>query len=177
MTYSSGSQRQPQVTQQPDLNATTSIVYHLVRFLPYEDYTFHIYMDNKFSSVELFSKMRQLGIGACGTTRPTYKHWPKEWSKVKTNAKETLYTLKGFGGLMARAVGPKKDVKAFVWIDTNVVQGLTTIHDFGIGDFITQEHRRPTGKSTCLHKEAQRAYGDGPEGAIVSLIAVFIFQS
>ncbi|RPA79048.1 hypothetical protein BJ508DRAFT_328768 [Ascobolus immersus RN42] len=106
--------------------------------------------------------LTELGIGACGTTRPGYKFWPDVWKKVKTNAKQTLFALGNFGGIMAKAVGPLKNVLAFVWVDSNIVQGLTTIHDFLIGDYLTVERRRPKGQSS-VQKEAQKAYGPGPD--------------
>ncbi|CAG8793134.1 24728_t:CDS:2, partial [Cetraspora pellucida] len=50
----------------PNLNKTGSEVYHLVKQLP-QEYAFNIYMDNFFSSINLYQFLREKGFGACGT--------------------------------------------------------------------------------------------------------------
>lgn len=112
-------------------------------------------------TVALLSKMRKAGVGGCGTTRASYKDWPEAWKEVKSRAALTLEVL-GFGGLMAQPVGEDEGVYAWVWIDTNVVMGLTTIHDFRLSDFIIRLGRRPSGGS-IVQNAAQAAYGVKPK--------------
>ena len=50
-------------------SATTSAVLHLAETLPYQMQPFTIYIDNFFSSVDLFAHLHHMGIDACGTTR------------------------------------------------------------------------------------------------------------
>jgi hypothetical protein len=40
-----------------------------MKTLPYTTYQFTLYCDNLFSNPKLFSILRSLGIGACGTAR------------------------------------------------------------------------------------------------------------
>jgi hypothetical protein len=50
------------------LSNTQSVIVHLLKRLPTQ--TYHVFTDNLFSSPQLFRHLRQLGIGATGTTRP-----------------------------------------------------------------------------------------------------------
>ena len=53
------------------LTLTGSMVVQLAQEgLPSQQNNYTIYMDNYFSTIPLFNHLRQLGIGACGTTRP-----------------------------------------------------------------------------------------------------------
>jgi hypothetical protein len=45
------------------------VVLVLAKTLPYTSYEFNIFMDNLFTNLKLFSQLRGLGIGACGTAR------------------------------------------------------------------------------------------------------------
>jgi hypothetical protein len=46
------------------------MVLQLAEELPKEENTYSIYLDNYFTSLPLFEKLRSRHIGACGTTRP-----------------------------------------------------------------------------------------------------------
>ncbi|KEY70358.1 hypothetical protein S7711_10266, partial [Stachybotrys chartarum IBT 7711] len=52
-----------------DINPTQAIVVKLIEALPSQ--TYHVYLDNLFSSPQLFRRLRQLhlGVGATGTVR------------------------------------------------------------------------------------------------------------
>ena len=54
------------------LPPTQRIVYQLAQTLPFNQYQFHIYMDNLFTTIPLLVKLRGLGIGGCGTTTRQY---------------------------------------------------------------------------------------------------------
>lgn len=101
LIYSSGSQGQPQVFLWQDLdlhNDTNALVYYLALALPFREFHFDIVMDNKFSSVVLFSRLRELRIGACGTARTGYKFFPREWKGVKTDHPGITLEVLGWEG-------------------------------------------------------------------------------
>jgi hypothetical protein len=50
------------------LNSTQSVVIALINLLP--ESTYHVFVDNLFSSPDLFRSLRQHGHGATGTARP-----------------------------------------------------------------------------------------------------------
>jgi hypothetical protein len=50
------------------LNSTQSVVIALINLLP--ELTYHVFVDNLFSSPDLFRSLRQHGHGATGTARP-----------------------------------------------------------------------------------------------------------
>ena len=50
-----------------NLNPTQKVVTYLLKLLPKAAY--HVFLDNLFSSPKLFIILRELGIGALGTTR------------------------------------------------------------------------------------------------------------
>jgi hypothetical protein len=52
------------------LNPTQAVVVALVNLLPEARY--HVFLDNLFSSSNLFRRLRQLGHGATGTARRNY---------------------------------------------------------------------------------------------------------
>jgi hypothetical protein len=51
------------------LTPTSQAILQLAKTLPYSTYEFTLFLDNYFCNVELFLKLRELGIGACGTIR------------------------------------------------------------------------------------------------------------
>ncbi|KEY74499.1 hypothetical protein S7711_10322, partial [Stachybotrys chartarum IBT 7711] len=50
-----------------DINPTQAVVVSLVKTLPKQ--TYHVFLDNLFSSPQLFRQLRLLGVGATGTAR------------------------------------------------------------------------------------------------------------
>src|SRR5436305_9233308 len=59
----------PGIEDIEDMSETSSTVLSLAKSLPYRHYTFTIFMDNLFTNIPLYSRLRKLGIGACGTAR------------------------------------------------------------------------------------------------------------
>ena len=51
----------------PELSPTHAAVFQLMKTLPYSAYQFTLFCDNLFGNPKLFSLLRSLGIGACGT--------------------------------------------------------------------------------------------------------------
>ena len=66
-------------------------VYHLVKQLP-QNKSFNIYMDNYFSSINLFKFLRDKGFGACGTVRTNSQKFP---TSLKTKKKLDWNTISG----------------------------------------------------------------------------------
>ena len=68
------------------LTDMANVVYTLAQTLPPlpEGQTYTIYMDNLFTSTNLFRVLRDIGIGACGTTRPYHsKDFPPQLKELK----------------------------------------------------------------------------------------------
>ncbi|CAG8823756.1 24211_t:CDS:2, partial [Dentiscutata erythropus] len=93
-------------------------VYHLISQLP-KSKAFDIYMDNFFTSINLFSYMRKNGYGGCGTVRTNTSKFPT-CLKLKKSQKLEWDTLSGV---------VVDDVLAVFWMDNGPVTMLTTIHE------------------------------------------------
>ncbi len=127
----------------PDLSPTCSAVLQLAQTLPYSAYQFSLFCDNLFSNPMLFSLLRQLGIGACGTARRNVTKlvfgnldsWKVAWgtlhSKIVNVYPENLRNGK---------------VLVSVWQDSNKVGFCSTIHDGT--EWIIKARKCPRGSST-----------------------------
>jgi len=93
-------------------------------------------MDNYFSSINLFSFLREKGIGACGTVRTNTTKFPVILKKEKEKANEWNF-LKGV---------VVDNVLSILWVDNGPVMMLSTIHN--INDKVCRERRRPRETST-----------------------------
>jgi hypothetical protein len=82
----------------------------------YENKNHIVYMDNYYSNPQLFSKLQNNGIGACGTVNPLRKHMP-EGLKPRV-----LALRKGDDPVFYRA----GDMTACAWHDTKRVTFLST---------------------------------------------------
>jgi hypothetical protein len=79
-----------EIKKQDDLTMTGSMVLQLVQEgLPPHRNNYTVYLDNYFTTIPLFNRLRQLGIGACGTTRPnaSKKLFPKALRLLKDSKK------------------------------------------------------------------------------------------
>ncbi|KAI3655789.1 hypothetical protein MP638_005583 [Amoeboaphelidium occidentale] len=101
------------------LNETQKEVLTLSRTLPKGH--FDIYMDNYFTSVKLFSKLRSEGIGACGTVRASSGNFPPSLRGVRDQR-----GLRAEWGKLGGVV--VNDVMVAAWVDNNIVYMLSTIH-------------------------------------------------
>jgi hypothetical protein len=141
-----------EVVKQKDLTITGSMVLNLLCRLPSKTYT--VYLDNYFTSVNLFKILRDRGIGACGTTRARNKDIPPliQYLKEK-DLKLPWNTLCAI---------PKDDVLCFAWQDNNIVIGLTTVHTVNQAeDLVKRQRRRPGEKSTSA-STTRPVFGDKP---------------
>ena len=81
----------------PELSATHSAVFQLMKTLPYSAYQFTLFCDNLFENPKLFSLLRSLGIGACGTaqqqvTKPVFGNideWKAAWGSLRLKVEHT----------------------------------------------------------------------------------------
>src|SRR3954454_7510540 len=66
-----------ELDKQKDLTPTGSMVLQMARLLPKIDQSYFVlYLDNYFTSIPLFSKLRSENIGAVGTARPSGIDFP-----------------------------------------------------------------------------------------------------
>src|SRR5580700_1911509 len=143
-----------EIILRPELTATGSMVYHLVKCLPKLS---KVYLDNYFTSIPLFRLLRKEGYGLCGTTRPfsggsEFPTLLKEIKQFHTNSMQ-------FHQLIAIAV---PDVLCFAWQDNNIVLAMSTIHTIHTSqDFVEKVRRRPT-KTSTNGAIAWKAFGDNP---------------
>jgi transposase IS4-like protein len=91
-------------------------VHALISILPRKNIT--IFMDNYFTSVPLFSSLRQKAYGAVGTTR-AHAAFPKELAQLKANIIKLEWNT-----LFAQVVD---NTLCIAWQDNNIVLGLSTI--------------------------------------------------
>ena len=122
-----------------------NLVYHLATQLPHRARNYNVYMDNYFSSVELFRALRKKNIGACGTVRTNSKGFPAVLRVEKSAARYYQWDT-----LSAVVVGEEPaQVLASVWIDNGPVTMLTTVHRLDGADArIERDRRRPRDTST-----------------------------
>ena len=125
----------PELEQIPNLNKAGNEVYHLVSQLP-PNKSFNIYMDNFFSSINLFQHLRNNNIGACGTVRTNSGNFPKI---LKVNKKLDWDTLSGV---------VINEVLVILWMDNGPVTMLSTIHEINGNNRIERMRRRPRETST-----------------------------
>jgi len=77
-----------------------------------------LYMDNYFSSPDLFSDLATKQIYCCGTVWPNRKDMPQDLNPKRTTLKQ--------GDLQVRTRG---DLTTILWRDKRDVRILTNIHD------------------------------------------------
>lgn len=99
-----------------------------------------LYMDNFFSSPDLYSALKDKGIGACGTVRANRKGLPKNISKAQLPLKQG-----------ERPAFFSCDQLTFTtWQDTARVNCLTTIHGNGVVNKEIRSKKEQTGKRTVI---------------------------
>lgn len=94
---------------------TQSVVLSLVDHL--KDKGHHLYMDNLYTSPALFTALKSLGFGACGTLRVNRKGVP---TNIKTKKLEKGEVIAETG---------ENDMVFLKWKDKRDVALLTTVHD------------------------------------------------
>ena len=82
-----------------------------------EHQNFHVYMDNYYTSPNLFLTLAMKGIGACGTARPNRKNFPKELITKARVSNRGKYDYLSNGVILA-----------IVWVDKRSIYLITTMH-------------------------------------------------
>ena len=119
----------------------------------------HIYMDNYYSSPNLFHDLHEKGFGACGTVSVNRMGMPKEWQKKKTckRTKEDniIKELPPLKKGEVRIKNLKGNLKALQWKDKRVVTMISTIHD-----------------DTMIHKTRRRKLANGGREEVMKPVMV-----
>ena len=92
-----------------------------------------VYMDNYYTSPELFLALYNKEVNACGTARQNRKFFPSEL-KVDRNVIRGYYDFRSSGPLLAT-----------VWKDKRVVYFLSTIHVARASSLVTVQRREKDG--------------------------------
>lgn len=121
-----------------NLTPTSRAVLQLAQHLPH-NHQWHLILDNYFTNVPLFERLRALGIGAAGTTRVDCAGFPASLKIEKAEAKKIL----PWGHVSGEVVG---NTCCLVWQDNSSVLFMTTYHD--ITKTVERLWRRPKRTST-----------------------------
>jgi hypothetical protein len=125
------------------LTMTGSMVNWLVNRLPPSSNRYTLYLDNYCTSISLFEILRNQGIGACGTTRPTAAgpDFPILIQQLRDHASYIPWNT-------ICAIEVRK-VLCLAWQDNNLVLGLSTVHTVDKStDLIERDRKRPSKTST-----------------------------
>jgi hypothetical protein len=144
----------------PGLAPTQGIVADLLSRLPpppSPQHGYHCFMDNLFSSTELFQLLRDRGIAATGTTRPNRidSHQMQEVRRQE-KAKDSL----PWGTFFAKK-HKTQEVMQFAFKDNALVLAMST-HYSGWEPSPLQVRKRPTKTSTSA-KTARAPFGERTE--------------
>ena len=86
-------------------------------------------MDNYFSNVPLFLKLKKFGISTCGTARQNCSGFPKELKVGKTLTGSQKLDYHFLTGMEVGATVSNHSVLIVLWMDNIPVTMLTTVHN------------------------------------------------
>ena len=143
------------------LALTHTAVLKLIQTLLYTAYQFTLFCDNLFSTPKLFSLLRSLGIGACGTarrqvTKPVFGNID-EWKVAWGTLRSTIITA--FPELQ-HSISADETVLVSLWQDSNKVGFCTTVHNGT--EWVVRNRKRPKGTSTSAAITKQPFYMFNP---------------
>ena len=101
----------------------------------------HVYMDNYYTSPQLFSDLRDNGFGVCGTVRVNRCGLPAAM-KESVRKGET------------KAIQVDNSMLAIKWMDKRAVTALTTIHEDTAVAVERRSRRAPGGRETVMKPQA-----------------------
>jgi hypothetical protein len=131
------------------LTNTGSLVRSLALSLPRRFIT--IYLDNYFTSIPLFSKLRACNFGVVGTTRP-HREFPKELSEIK----DRFSTKLKWNTLLAAIV---EDTLCLAWQDNNIVLALSNIYTVNKAEDFQEKMRKRPIKTFTNRRIVRRVFG------------------
>ncbi|RKK78108.1 hypothetical protein BFJ71_g16590 [Fusarium oxysporum] len=129
-----GKKRKGRPKETVALSNTAGVVIHLVNMLPKQ--TYHVFMDNLFSSPNLFRALREAGHGATGTARPN------------CGITKELKLAKG-----------KDKVAQIAWEDNSLGLFFFTVYS-GADDQRTLKRRKKPADKGAQSKPIQETFGD-----------------
>ena len=119
--------------------STVATVYQLVeQTLPYHTHDFIVFTDNLFSTSDLFTKLRLMGVGACGTSRVQKDRYPEYCISPEVMPWNSVFS--------GQVTGTNGAVLAAEWQDNSQVHMLTTVHN--LHDWVKRNRKRPRLTST-----------------------------
>ena len=122
-----------------DVGMTQAVVMRLVD--PIKGRGHHVYMDNYYTSPQLFSDLRDNGFGVCGTVRVNRCGLPAAM-KESVRKGET------------KAIQVDNSMLAIKWMDKRAVTALTTIHEDTAVAVERRSRRAPGGRETVMKPQA-----------------------
>ena len=132
--FASRSESFAELIHQEGLTPTGSAVFQLAAALPLTSgLHFNIYMDNYFPSIALFERLREVGLGACGTARVNRKAYPPHLDDKRHNIP--------WNEVSGGSACPSGSVLAVQWQDNSAVHFLSTIHN--LKDRVISERKKP----------------------------------
>lgn len=158
--FTSRTESVAELIRDPDVSPTSSAVLQLCQALcpigssdtvDLESHANYIvYMDNGFSTIPLFRKLRELSIGACGTARINSAEYPihlkNDTSLTEWNTMDGVVVGEG-----------SKSVLCCRWIDNNIVRMLSTVHPWAERTLRERRKPRTTSTNACT---VRKAFGD-----------------
>jgi hypothetical protein len=116
-------------------------------------------MDNLFSKPKLFSLLRQLGIGACGTCRKDVTklvfglldNWNPQWGTLHSKIVEAYADIQDDGKVLCS-----------VWQDSNKVGFLSTVHDGTEWRVRNRKKTKTTSTQAAITKEPFAIFTPSP---------------
>ena len=101
------------------LSDSSSVVLQLAKSLP-KPYSHVVYMDNLFTNVKLYTALKELEIGACGTAKNGSGFPPELLTFREVLTKKNNWGMKAYFTV--------EEVLCLAWQDNNTVQLMTTVH-------------------------------------------------
>uniref|UniRef100_A0A8C4T4J0 PiggyBac transposable element-derived protein domain-containing protein n=1 Tax=Erpetoichthys calabaricus TaxID=27687 RepID=A0A8C4T4J0_ERPCA len=120
--------------QRENCPLTTQVVLELLQ--GYEHLGHVVYMDNFYTSPELFMELQSRGIGACGTVRVNRRHMPLQLKPDRLKLK------RGDNPVFMRA----DNLVALAWHDVKRVTCLSTVHTNNLCEKQIRSKGNPAGR-------------------------------
>ncbi|KAJ3454592.1 hypothetical protein MRS44_013192 [Fusarium solani] len=135
-------------------NSTQAIVVALTNMLPKA--TYHVFVDNLFSSSPLFRNLRNHGLGATGTAR-TNSGIHKELIQDKSNDGR-VKKMYEFNTVKAIPT-PDNQVNQIAWKDNKLMLFLTTVFTGADDERVMRQRKKPSSRKSEA-KPIRRFFGD-----------------
>ena len=155
-----------------DRTVTQAVVMRLLKSL--KETGHHIYMDNYYTSPNLFLEMKLAGFGACGIASVDRKGMPAAWKSRTGQKKNKVIMNKG----EVRTENLGNGLLALQWKDKQIITMLSTIHDDKMVTKSRRSRSSTTGKEDVQKPVMVDAYNNNMRGVDKSdqLLAYYGFN-